>query len=156
ATLTQTVNQPSASITGQVFNDLNFNGTRDAGEPGLPGWTLYVDSNNNGTLDAGEPSTITDTNGTYTFNLAPGTYRIREVPQAGWVQTTANPADIALGSGSAITGVQFGNFRSAVNPGVKLGTNFGGLVYPTSNAFVGWVPPDPQIAVGPSYIVEVV
>src|SRR2546422_8619336 len=38
------------------FNDLNGNGVKDPGEPGLSGWTIraYVDGNGNGMLDAGE------------------------------------------------------------------------------------------------------
>ena len=41
-----------ANLSGQVWNDLNGNRARDAGENGLPGWTVYVDSNNNSALDA--------------------------------------------------------------------------------------------------------
>src|SRR3989442_11359281 len=42
--------------SGVKFNDLNGNGVKDPGEPGLSGWTIraYVDGNGNGTLDAGE------------------------------------------------------------------------------------------------------
>ena len=41
-----------------------------------------------------------ETNGNYSFpGLGPGAYRVRELPQVGWTQTTANPADIQGASG---------------------------------------------------------
>ncbi len=100
------------SISGQTFNDLNGNGTKDAGDPGLANWTMFLDNNNNGTQDSGEPTATTDANGNYTFsNLGQGTYRVREVVQAGWQRTTAIPADIVAQSGVNVSGRDFGNFR---------------------------------------------
>lgn len=56
-----TVSQP-ASISGVVFEDVNANGVRDAGEPGIGGATLYHDANNNSTLDLGSATyTAADT-----------------------------------------------------------------------------------------------
>ncbi len=47
------------SIRGQTFNDSDGDGVKDAGEPGLPGWTVYIDSNGNGEHDlATTPTTI--------------------------------------------------------------------------------------------------
>src|SRR5205809_450640 len=101
----------TTSICGYVFNDLNGNGIRDTGEPGLQGFTVFLDTNNNGLLDAGEPSTVTDANGNFSFtNLATGTYRVREVTPAGFMRTTANPVDITVSSGTTVSGVNFGNF----------------------------------------------
>ena len=99
------------SISGQKFNDLNGNGIQDAGEPGLAGWTIQLDKDANGTIDA---TTVTGGSGNYTYTgLTAGTYRIREVGQVGWIQTTVNPADIVIVSGSVVTGVNFGNFQLA-------------------------------------------
>ncbi|MDQ3933482.1 MAG: chitobiase/beta-hexosaminidase C-terminal domain-containing protein [Actinomycetota bacterium] len=77
---------PSGRVSGTKYEDLNADGDRDGGEPGLPGWTVYVDYNGNGSLDTGEPSDDTDASGAYAIEdvRAPGTYRIREVAQAGW------------------------------------------------------------------------
>lgn len=104
--------QPSTggTISGQKFQDTNANGVKDSGEPGLQGWTIFIDYNFNGILDTGEPSVLTDANGNYSFtNLNNGTaYRIREVQQAGWVHTTADPADIAIAN-SNVSGIDFGN-----------------------------------------------
>ena len=85
------------SIRGNKFRDTNGNGVRDTGEPGLQGWTIFLDTNNNGRLDAGETRTRTDANGNYVFvNLGPGTYRVREVRQLGWVQMTSNPPNVII------------------------------------------------------------
>ncbi|WP_421656267.1 FG-GAP-like repeat-containing protein [Leptothermofonsia sp. ETS-13] len=76
------------SLQGRKWSDLDGDRISDPGEPGLPGWTIYLDLNQNGILDTGEPSTQTDANGNYTFtNLTAGTYTVAEVPQSGWQQT---------------------------------------------------------------------
>jgi VCBS repeat-containing protein len=77
-------------IGGNAFFDANHNGTRDAGERGLSGITVYLDANDNGALDAGELSTVTSTDqfftpslneaGNYSFtHLGRGTYHVREI-----------------------------------------------------------------------------
>ena len=77
-----------SEIQGTKWNDLNGNGMQDIGEPGLAGWTIYLDQNNNGLFDVSETSTLTDANGNYAFtNLASGTYTVAEVLQPGWQQT---------------------------------------------------------------------
>lgn len=76
------------SISGFKYNDQNGNGSFNAGEPRLPGWTIYIDANDNNILDAGELSTVTNSTGDYIFeNLLPGTHIVREVIQSGWTQT---------------------------------------------------------------------
>ena len=78
----------TGSISGMKWNDLNGDGVKELGEPGLEGWTIYLDENSNGTLDPTEPSEITDANGDYTFSDLPaGTYVVAEVQQPGWEQT---------------------------------------------------------------------
>ena len=75
-------------IRGSKWNDLNGNGERDADEPGLEGWTIFIDDNQNGDLDEGELSTVTDANGDYTFTeIEPGTYTVSEIVQDGWQPT---------------------------------------------------------------------
>ena len=39
------------TISGTKYDDLNGNGFRDPGEPGLAGWTIFVDENENGVFD---------------------------------------------------------------------------------------------------------
>src|SRR3989442_9921223 len=77
--------------SGVKFNDLNGNGIKDGGEPGLSGWTIlaYTDGNGDGTLSATEAvavpaaTAITDVTGAYTLTLNPGTYVVCEVRQMG-------------------------------------------------------------------------
>ena len=93
-----------ASVHGVKWDDRDGDGVRDDGEPGLAGWTIYVDENNNGFLDldpdAGciEPCTVTmeddpetedvDETGMYWLeNIEPGESWIREVDQVDWERT---------------------------------------------------------------------
>lgn len=77
------------TITGVKWNDLDNDGIRDTTpelEPGLSGWTIFVDVDVDGVLDAGEPFADTDVNGEYSITgLLAGTATIREVAQVGWV-----------------------------------------------------------------------
>ncbi|MCA6122782.1 hypothetical protein J6500_12870 [Bradyrhizobium sp. WSM 1704] len=124
-------------IDGHKFNDLNNNHTWDAGEPALNGWRIYLDFNNNNQLDAGEPSVLTgsidldndgdttDANeqGYYRFFVTPGTYTIREIQQANWVQTAPNNAQgefsVTLASGADAHNLDFGNVQTASISGHK-------------------------------------
>jgi hypothetical protein len=86
------------SIHGIKWLDKNGNGTRERGEPGLPGVTIYIDSNRNGLLDDQEPQTQTaednpdtssDESGRYAFeDLSSGVYLVREVIPDGYRQTS--------------------------------------------------------------------
>ena len=59
---------PAGRIEGSHFDDLNGNGLRDPGEPGLPGIATFLDLNGNGRLDPGEPSTVSDASGNFRFS----------------------------------------------------------------------------------------
>ena len=115
-------------VSGIKFNDQDADGVRDAGEPGVGGFTIYHDENNDLTFDAGEASTVTAADGTYELSLPPGTpdlarlYRIREVDQLQWRQTFPinNGANlVSLLPGETIANRNFGNTRRALVTGVK-------------------------------------
>ncbi|MEG4417055.1 DUF4347 domain-containing protein [Microcoleus sp. LAD1_D5] len=108
------------SISGLKFNDLNNNRVQDTGELGLANWQFFLDTNDNGTLDTGEPNTLTDAAGNYQFlDLSAGTYKVREVLQPTWTQTTPDPDDITVTSGQDIANINFGNFQSSTISGQK-------------------------------------
>jgi hypothetical protein len=116
---------PTASITGQVFQDSNGNGQLDNGEQPLAGWTVYLDENNNGILDQGEPSVVTDSSGQFSFtNLYSDTYHVRVVRQRGWMQTTPK-LDFTLTPGQTVTGQIIGEFQLASVSGTVFQDNNG-------------------------------
>jgi hypothetical protein len=108
-----------ASISGSVFNDTNHDGVRQSSEPGLASWRIYLDANRNGTYDAGEISTLTTSSGTYRISsLPPGSFRIRQVRQSGWIQTkpTSGSYDVLLAQNQAVFGKDFGDSTGVLNP----------------------------------------
>jgi hypothetical protein len=57
-------------------------------EPDFAGRTVFIDLNKNGALDTNEPRTSTDISGNYAFNnIAPGTYRVRDILPSGFTHT---------------------------------------------------------------------
>ena len=108
-----------APISGSVYNDVNHNGVRDPGEPGLAGRVVYLDADNNSRLDPGEISTTTDSAGSYLFqNVAPGTTTLREVLPSGWVRTAplAGSLVVAHFSGQPVAGPVFGDVQISTVP----------------------------------------
>ena len=99
-------------ISGTLWADMNNNASLDSGDLRNVGWTAYIDANNNAVLDAGEKSTITNINGNFSFeHLAPGTYTVRQVLQAGWQRTVPTTTDrwIVNVVGGQTSSVNFGN-----------------------------------------------
>jgi hypothetical protein len=79
----------TGEIHGMKWSDLNADGVKDPDEPGLSGWTIYLDTNRNGQLDAAEVSTETEVDGSYSFTQVPeGDYTVAEVLPPGWQQTS--------------------------------------------------------------------
>ena len=99
-------------ICGVKFNDLNGNGKKDDGEPGLAGWTI--------TLTPGGATMVTDADGHYCFSgLFTGDYTLTETLQDGWKQTLAPDGVSITSSGQEIDNVNFGNFKLGEICGVK-------------------------------------
>ena len=101
----------TASISGNVFLDVNKDGKFDTGDTGLAGWTVYIDTNNDGKLDAGDITTTTNSAGAWSFGkLPPGKYVVRFVNHAGY--TLSTPASgsftLTLTYGQAARGEYFG------------------------------------------------
>jgi len=132
-------------VTGTKYNDLNINGSRNNGEPGLANWTISL-TNNSGTV-----TTKTDANGNYEFDaVEPGTYTVCETMQNTWSQSQpssgascaggSNGYSITIGLGDALVR-DFGNYQSpdlailktADAPSVSAGTDIGFKIKVTNN-----------------------
>ncbi len=133
----------TTGIYGTRFDDVNGDGFRDVGEPGIEGSVVYVDLNNDGVLDANEKSTITNASGEFRIvGLDPGaepTWHIREANPTDWPWTSAL-LDVAS-QADPLSGLLLGNIRVA-----NLGTSRR-LDEGTSVAFSGTIR-DPQITTG--------
>ena len=131
----------SCAASGTKFHDLNADGVKDAGEPGLPGFRMFADFNNDGVRQAGEPFGDTDANGDYTILVEPvgddTTYRIREqlTPPAtgtgGWTCSAPTGAADPVDGIASFTDGAGGDFKCgwgeidvATKPTVN-GKNFG-------------------------------
>ena len=90
------VQQRDAVISGTVVNDLNGNGVRDAGEPGLAGIPVVL------TGAGGVLSTTTGMGGAYAFTGLPaGPYSVSYTPPVGFVNTGVNPLGVTVSPGQA-------------------------------------------------------
>ncbi|WP_417746580.1 Ig-like domain-containing protein [Rosistilla oblonga] len=113
-------------VTGVKWNDINGNGVRDAGEPGIGGVYIYVDIDGDDRLDLFEPQAITAADGTYSLDF-PGadTYTVREVVQPGFRQVyPASGEHIVVFDGTQIVPNQNLNF------GNQAARDFGDLPAP--------------------------
>ena len=71
----------TCAASGTKFFDLDADGVRDPGEPGLPRFLIWADYDNDGVRDSNEPFSVTDDHGDYVIDdIRPpsGTYRLRE------------------------------------------------------------------------------
>ena len=82
----------TGSISGSVWYDSDASQNQDAREPGLSGWTVYLDKNGDGKYDAGDPTATTDRLGRYDFKkISAGSYLIGVVDQNDDAQTNPGP-----------------------------------------------------------------
>lgn len=92
--INQVLNSVSAGeIRGSLWNDTNGDGNRDPNEPGLAGWTVYLDADRDGRMGASERRTTTDSAGNYrlpNFGGA-GQHTVGVVPELLFQQTAPTP-----------------------------------------------------------------
>ena len=123
----QSIHVPRGAISGVNFHDQDGDGTWDGSEPGLEGWTIYLDADDDGELDPGETSTVTGPDGSYRFNaLEAGTYVVREQLRSGWEQTSpgGRSHEVDIGPGGQTADVNFGNRERTIEliqPPIRLG-----------------------------------
>ncbi|MDX6446522.1 MAG: hypothetical protein QOH71_3596 [Blastocatellia bacterium] len=122
-----------ATITGSKYNDLNGNGVRNTGEPGLANWTIRVTDSSGSTQ-----TTTTDSAGDYSLTVAPGTYAVAEILQSGWTQTapTTGTYAVTVSGSQVVNNRDFGNKKQcaaiALSPAVLPAA---GINTPYSQAF---------------------
>ncbi|QDV45677.1 allantoinase [Stieleria neptunia] len=126
-----------AEVTGTKFNDVNNNGQRDAGEPGLGGVRIYVDIDNDGQYDIGEPFAISsadnpsttdvDETGNYRIiDLIEGSHVVREVVPIGFQQTFPVAAAVSTTIGFDGNGPESGITLPGVTDFSFAGASFSG------------------------------
>ena len=110
-------NFKTTTINGSVYNDLDGNGLRGSGEPGLAGWTVDLEDSSGNVL----ATVLTDSNGNYSFTgVGAGTYIVAEVVQTNWVQTQPlypTVYTLTTQSGLNLNALNFGDHASpALSP----------------------------------------
>ncbi len=91
----------NVQICGYVFVDVNGNGTKDAGEPGIAGQPVKI----------GTHAVYTSNTGYYVFNKPAGTYTVTYAPAAPYTGYASSPAShsvAATTTGQSYCGNNFG------------------------------------------------
>lgn len=96
-----------ATISGTVFHDANFSGTRDGTETGERRIEVFLSDDEGNIIDSGR----TNKNGRYRFTVEPGAYLVTlgtNLPR-GWAATTGSDREVGtVGSGEGRSGYDFG------------------------------------------------
>jgi protocatechuate 3,4-dioxygenase beta subunit len=132
----------TTAVAGTVYEDGDGDLTRDAGEDGVAGVTVFVDLGDDGAPDAGDPTTTTDGNGQYAFaGVAPGSHAIRAQAPAGWnCLTTGCRLPIELAAGDDVSGQDVALVRPASITGAKFedADADGSARAPADDGVAGW------------------
>jgi fimbrial isopeptide formation D2 family protein/uncharacterized repeat protein (TIGR01451 family) len=123
-----------AAIGDLVWEDVDGDGLRDAGEPGIAGATVRL-LNADGSPVAGISAITTGANGAYAFTgLAPGDYRV-EITKAGHVPTLKDNAadgvdsDIAFNGRTDVVNLISGEIDNSVDGGLYRPAAIGNRVW---------------------------
>jgi hypothetical protein len=106
-TINYALEPSSGTIVGTVTQSPPDDGTTGANVP-IAGVTVFLDENGNGQLDPGELSTVTDSQGAYTFlNLEPGSYNVVIQPPAGDLASASTSQIASVGDSDEASGIDF-------------------------------------------------
>ncbi|MDI9608989.1 MAG: SdrD B-like domain-containing protein [Candidatus Verstraetearchaeota archaeon] len=99
---------PTYVISGIVFNDTNNNGALEAGEPGLPGWSVWLyNGTYNSTATPWQKSTTLATGEFFFSGIPDGTYTVLGLLSPGWTNTTVRYVTATV-AGGHISSLRFG------------------------------------------------
>ena len=117
ATITQTVTQTAlATLKGEVYNDISGDGTLQAGDPGLSGWTVRLLNSSNSVVT----TVSTDSSGDYLFTgVVSGSYTVAVVATAGYIPTgpTSGTLPVTATAGQTSNNLNFGEFQTVTVSG---------------------------------------
>ena len=127
---------PVPRLVGHKFHDRDGDGVRDAGEPGLSGWTFQLVRQQS---FVGQPvgsvrTTQSDSSGTYGFDLygyGPGVYYVQEIDRPGWERTTALRQSVTVTEGIGAAALPLGDFGAVESKADAVTVDFA-LVDPPS------------------------
>ncbi|MGA9140126.1 MAG: SdrD B-like domain-containing protein, partial [Methanocella sp.] len=133
---TQTGVSDKHAVNGFKFNDINGNGIRDPGEPGIPNVVVELFNSTNILV----AQTTTDQTGFYEFrHLGVGSYTVQEIVPTGYLNTTPTSLAVAIAPKTSIVNVNFGNAQPATIEGLKYhDLNKNGLYDPREPGLPGW------------------
>lgn len=123
-------NEMRGAVTAHKFEDVNANGTQNAGDdPNVSDWQMYLYSGND---CQGDPFNQgdTDAQGNITFySLTPGEpYSVQEENRGGWTNTTSVCQNFSVNPGQTETR-NFGNYKLSKIQGKKFNDKNGNGVY---------------------------
>jgi type II secretory pathway pseudopilin PulG len=97
---------PTGKIKGTVFEDLDKNGIKSAGEDGINGVLISLDNGS---------QILTNDAGYYSFIVKRGTYTVVETDPTGFSPTTPNSVVATVAAGTDTVTVNFGDFGAPVS-----------------------------------------
>jgi hypothetical protein len=107
----------AGNISGLVFLDSNHNGTHQAAEAGLAGWTVILTQNGSTTPTF---TTTTSANGAYSFSKVPiGPYHLSIVEKTGYSAAARDKTSYSLNL-TALQNITADNFGQQLGAGLKV------------------------------------
>lgn len=106
-TPTPTTTAATGGLAGTVYNDVNANGTREAGELGLIGVAVQLFLG-----EAQISEQVTAGSGAFLFEpFTAGQYRLKAVPLAGYHASDENPRTVSIIAGQTTQDIDFGMYE---------------------------------------------